>query len=718
MAIDTAKFLNIAPTKLPDPGFSSVDNSGETEEDSSNVKLLSIKTKIITANDILKGTLAVEKKALDDQRKRDEKVDRDEEEKDIETPDTKDTKNAKKLGIKMPKMGFLDGVKNFIFTTLFGWAAVNLLELLPKLTKLLAPLASIVSFIMKVGEVILKALVAFVDAGYKAYDWTKKQIGEKLGEGAAQKFAQFSGLMNKMMNTIFILGMTTAAFADALGGINPMELLENLGKKKWVRKTLQRGRILTKRGGRFLKRRVAKPLARAGARIGNEAWLRRRQLQRKGTQVLEGVKQSKLGQKIQQRAVKIREVVGKKATTIKEGVGRRLTSMREGVGGFASRTRKSISEGFQARKKQVIEGVTGSWNKLKGVGKKFKNSAAASWEKMSTAVRKEWTRRAEAAAARAAKNKGWWSKLKSKIDEGMEWAGKGLEGLGDKAKAQLMEKLVTPFKKFIQPIGKWADETWKPIWKAISGSPAFKWIQEALQSKGVSSLAGKGLGEIAEKVGAKAIPVIGGFVNLWFARDRWRTGDKFGAGIEGLAGILDIASVIPGLQGLGFPALMLDGYMLVRDLVPQVYDTEQALLKKLSGSFNGIQQKADEMGNKLSGISKMFLDDKIKDEGDTGNVGNVGNVGDTGASKELPSGTGTTPINISKVQKKNESVNGVSKNASYESGSTQIIEESSSETESSSSDQSGQKETVLSSSGGSTSSSDIVDQDLFYKKAG
>ena len=130
---------------------------------------------------------------------------------------------------------------------------------------------------MKVGEVILKALVAFVDAGYKAYDWTKKQIGEKLGEGAAQKFAQFSGLMNKMMNTIFILGMTTAAFADALGGINPMELLENLGKKKWVRKTLQRGRILAKRGRR--------KLARAGARIGNEAWLRRRQLQRKGTPV-------------------------------------------------------------------------------------------------------------------------------------------------------------------------------------------------------------------------------------------------------------------------------------------------------------------------------------------------------------------------------------------------------------------------------------------------
>ena len=707
MAIDTAKFLNITPTKLSDPGFSFVDNSGETEEDSSNVKLLSIKTKIITANDILKGTLAVEKKALDDQRKRDEKVDRDEEEKDIETPDTKDTKNAKKLGIKMPKMGFLDGVKNFIFTTLFGWAAVNLLELLPKLTKLLAPLASIVSFIMKVGEVILKALVAFVDAGYKAYDWTKKQIGEKLGEGAAQKFAQFSGLMNKMMNTIFILGMTTAAFADALGGINPMELLENLGKKKWVRKTLQRGRILAKRGRR--------KLARAGARIGNEAWLRRRQLQRKGTQVLEGVKQSKLGQKIKQRAIKIREGVGKKATTIKEGVGRRLTSMREGVGGFASRTRKSISEGFQARKKQVIEGVTGSWNKLKGVGKKFKNSAAASWEKMSTAVRKEWTRRAEAAAARAAKNKGWWSRLKGKIDEGIEWAGKGLEGLGEKAKTQLMEKLVTPFSNFLRPIGKWAQSVYKPIWSAVTSSPAFKWIQEALATKGIANLGKAGLGEIAQKVGAKAIPVLGGFVNLWFARDRWRTGDKFGAGIEGLAGILDIASVIPGLQPLGVPALMLDGYMLVRDLVPQVYDTEQALLKKLSGSFNGIQQKADEMGNKLSGISKMFLDDKIKDEGDTGNVGNVG---DTGASKELPSGTGTTPINISKVQKKNESVNGVSKNASYESGSTQIIEESSSETEFSSSDQSGQKETVLSSSGGSTSSSDIVDQDLFYKKAG
>ena len=62
-------------------------------------------------------------------------------------------------------MSWMDGIKNFIFTTLFGWAAIRLLENLPKLVKLLKPIASIAKWIMKVGAFILNALVTFVDAG-------------------------------------------------------------------------------------------------------------------------------------------------------------------------------------------------------------------------------------------------------------------------------------------------------------------------------------------------------------------------------------------------------------------------------------------------------------------------------------------------------------------------------------------------------------------------
>jgi hypothetical protein len=261
-----------------------------------------------------------------------------------------------------------------------------------------------------------------------------------------------------------------------------------------------------------------------------------------------------------------------------------------------------------------------------------------------------------------------------------------------------MEKLVTPFQKFIQPVGKWADDTLKPIWKAISGSPAFKWIKEALATKGVSSLAGKGLGEIAQKVGAKAIPVIGGFVNLWFAKDRWQTGDKFGAGIEGLAGILDIASAI--LPPLGIPALVLDGYMLVRDLVPQVKETEDNILKKFGSSFEGIKSKAMEFSNKLAGVSKMFMGDDTKE-----------------GEKSLPSGTGTTPINVADVQKdKSEQIDAVSTNASYEDGSDEDVIISDSDTAGDNGDSSKSEGELVSSS--SSNDNDSTSADLFYKNAG
>ncbi len=426
MAVDTQKFLALPPAKRG--GDLATSLKPKKSQKPGGKLVISIKTKIVKASDILKGTLAAEKKVVGDQKKAENIKKRKQQEEELETPDNKDTKNAKKLGIKLPKSSWLDATKNFIFTVLFGWAAVRLLEFLPKLTKLLKPLARIADFVIKVGEFILKALVAFVDAGYKAWDWTRNQISKGLGEGAAQKFTEFSGLMNKMMNTIFILGMTTAAFADALGGINPLDIIDNLRNSKWLRKTVQRGRILGKKTARFVGRR-AKPIIETGIK--------------RGTQIVEGIRQSKVGQKISDIAERGKRKVGDLIQGGRRLGGNLLSNVR-------SRATGTISN-LRSRATAAGEGIAGNWNKFKnkltGLGDKFKNAAKGAWEGMTTAARKKWDEWAEIVARQKAKSKSLWSRLKGKIDEGLEWAGKGLKGLCEKAKAQLMEKLVTPLKK-------------------------------------------------------------------------------------------------------------------------------------------------------------------------------------------------------------------------------------------------------------------------------
>ena len=49
-----------------------------------------------------------------------------------------------------------------------------------------------------------------------------------------------------------------------------------------------------------------------------------------------------------------------------------------------------------------------------------------------------------------------------------------------------------------------------------------------------------------KKIGGKAIPIIGGIVNMGFAYDRLSKGDSIGGLIEGTSGILDLIGLIPG----------------------------------------------------------------------------------------------------------------------------------------------------------------------------
>ena len=202
-----SNFLALSPPKTEKvrPKISSAD------------KLTTINLKVVEANKILKENFLFDKKQLAERAKQLEKTDRQEEESELETPpETSETKPAKGLGIKMPKSKFLDGVKNFIFTVLIGFAATRLLKFLPAMVKLLKPLAAIANFFLKVGGVIVKSLIAFLDAGVKAFDFTRNAVKKTFGEDGVKKFDSFVGNLSKFLNLVMTVGMTAVAVSMAM----------------------------------------------------------------------------------------------------------------------------------------------------------------------------------------------------------------------------------------------------------------------------------------------------------------------------------------------------------------------------------------------------------------------------------------------------------------------------------------------------------------------
>ena len=202
-----SNFLALSPPKTEKvrPKISSAD------------KLTTINLKVIEANKILKENFLFDKKQLAERAKQLEKTDRKKEESELETPpESKETKSAKGLGIKMPKSKFLDGVKNFIFTVLIGFAATRLLKFLPAMVKLLKPLASIANFFLKVGGVIVKSLIAFLDAGVKAFEFTRNAVKKTFGEDGVKKFDSFVGNLSKFLNLVMTVGMTAVAVSMAM----------------------------------------------------------------------------------------------------------------------------------------------------------------------------------------------------------------------------------------------------------------------------------------------------------------------------------------------------------------------------------------------------------------------------------------------------------------------------------------------------------------------
>ena len=177
-------------------------SASTTSSDSGYIEV--INEKVIEIKNLLKGTLAAEKKEEDDRKRTEKRENRKKQEAKLEKKGSK--KKNKMKGIDMPRTGFFDSLFGFISNTILGFFAVRLIEYLPQILGFLKFLAPIGEFLIDVGIGLIDGFASFVDLGYKAYDFTRGALENIGGEGLANAF---DGLMKAidLAITVFTFGL-------------------------------------------------------------------------------------------------------------------------------------------------------------------------------------------------------------------------------------------------------------------------------------------------------------------------------------------------------------------------------------------------------------------------------------------------------------------------------------------------------------------------------
>lgn len=219
--------------------FPDVEKSSETfsEETQKNVSL--IRVKVIKIEDILKGTIAAEKKALDDKKREESTKRREKEEEKLEKQSKKETGGIKVPSI--PRMGFFDRIKNFITNVILGYFAVRLIDHLPKIIPVLKFLGQATDFVLNYGGKLLDGLVTFIDWGYKAQDKTKGFLKDLGGENFVKVFDAFNGAIGTLIDTAIIAAIVVSTQGkDGILDVG-MDMLTNRFAGKGAQQAAQSG---------------------------------------------------------------------------------------------------------------------------------------------------------------------------------------------------------------------------------------------------------------------------------------------------------------------------------------------------------------------------------------------------------------------------------------------------------------------------------------------
>ncbi|NDG26140.1 MAG: hypothetical protein EB120_03060 [Proteobacteria bacterium] len=215
----------INPTKLL-PGISISEKKISTqnlqEESISVLKsdLFIIKKQVLKVRDLIQTSTLIKQSELEKKRKFTEKKEAEKQENKLEAkPEEK--KEGKLKMPSAPKLGFLDRIKNFLFSVLLGYISIKLLPHLPKLVGIVSIIGNVMEFMIDLGGNILDKVVTFIDWGYKAIDATRGFMKSFGGDFSLKIFDTFTGAVSGVIDAAIIAALALSAMSGGDGDGGP-----------------------------------------------------------------------------------------------------------------------------------------------------------------------------------------------------------------------------------------------------------------------------------------------------------------------------------------------------------------------------------------------------------------------------------------------------------------------------------------------------------------
>ena len=457
-------------------------------------------------------------------------------------------------------------------------------------------MAPVGKFIFAVGAKLLEGFVNLVDFGYKIYDSGRQFIKDKLGDEALANFDKLSGAINTMLNLALIAAMATMGGRQRRPRRRPRQRPRRFDQRRVRQRARNIQRLRRQRRMQKVTKRLA-PILDFG-----------RGIVQKGRTAVSNVVQSKPVQDLAKRG---------------GGLFDRIANNRFVKG--ATDVARNVGSAIK-------KGAVGTGNFFGGLGKKFGGAIKNAYDGMADFAKKRYDD--------VIKAKDF---LANKFKQGTQALGNAAKGLADKAKEAFVKKVLEPLQPIFKPLlekVKSLGEKFKDVLKKV---PGFDKVDGVLKKIGASS--GEGL---MKKLGAKAIPILGGIVNLLFAYDRIAQGDTLGGLLEGVSGVFDLSGAFGFVPGPGI-SMAIDSYMLARDFIPQIQEGEEAVIG--AAGLGGLKSQLDNMAKGLPDLSTIA---KFIVGGDPNKplVGNKTEKGETsGTDKSNLGSTPTTTDNTSSASR-------------------------------------------------------------------
>ena len=235
--------------------------------------LVNIRESVNGIDDYLKGTIAAQKKEIDDKKKKSSENRKAKQEQKLEKPKKNQKFNMK--GMKMPKTGFLDGVFNFISNVLMGMLVLKLMEFGGAIEKsgVLQFIGKAADFVLKFGGKLLDGLMTFIDKSYQLYDSLGDNVAKVFGEDGRKAFDDFSSGLNKVLNATIAIALVAAKLSGGMSKIPVNKSLKKVPgknlkqKKKFLREYISKNsrKAAERRFGKAAVQQLGGKFARSGA---------------------------------------------------------------------------------------------------------------------------------------------------------------------------------------------------------------------------------------------------------------------------------------------------------------------------------------------------------------------------------------------------------------------------------------------------------------------